>query len=175
MKSQILRLHLIGAIFIIILGSLLHFTFEWTKRFWLVGTFSAVNESTWEHLKLAVIPSLIWLFIELKLLKNKPSNFFFAKAKGIYAMPFFIVGIFYSYKAILGKNFLILDILTFIIAVILGQLISYKLMFWFEVPKIYNKIAIISLFVLFFAFVIFTFYPPHNFLFLDPLTLKYGI
>jgi len=26
-----------------------------------------------------------------------------------------------------------------------------------------------------FSFVVFTFYPPHHFLFQDPITLKYGI
>jgi len=36
-------------------------------------------------------------------------------------------------------------------------------------------IGALFLLLLFFAFVIFTFYPPHNFLFQDPITLKYGI
>jgi len=175
MQSKILKFELIGVFFIIFLGSLLHFTFGWANKLWLVGIFSAVNESVWEHLKLAVIPALLWMLIEMKILKEKPENFFFAKTKGIYSMPFFIVVIFYSYKAILGKDLLILDILTFIIAVILGQLISYKLMFWTSLPKIYNKIAILFLLLLFFSFVVFTFYPPHNFLFQDPITFKYGI
>jgi hypothetical protein len=175
MQSKILKLELFGALFIILLGSLLHFTFEWANKFWLMGIFSAVNESTWEHLKLAVMPALLWMLIEMRLLKERPENFFFAKTKGIYAMPFFIVVIFYSYKAILGRNFLVLDILTFIVAVILGQLLSYKLMFWKSLPKIYNKIGIIFLILLFFAFAIFSFYPPHNFLFQDPLSLGYGI
>jgi len=69
-------------------------------------------------------------------------------------MPFFIILIFYSYKAILGKNFLVLDILTFIVAVILGQLISYKIMFWENIPGFYNKIGIVLLFILFFAMII---------------------
>jgi len=174
-QSKILKLELIGVIFIVLLGSLLHFTFEWLGKFWLVGFFSAVNESTWEHLKLAVMPALLWMLIEMKLLKERPENFFYGKTRGIYSMPFFIILIFYSYKAILGKNFLILDILTFIVAVLFGQLISYKMMFWKNLPEVYNKIAVVFLFILFFAFIIFTFYPPHIFLFQDPITLKYGI
>jgi len=59
-------------------------------------------------------------------------------------MPIFIILFFYSYKAILGKNFLFLDILIFIIAVILGQLLSYKLMFWKKIPKIYSQKFIIK-------------------------------
>jgi len=175
MKSKILKLELLGAIFIIVLGSLLHFTFEWSGNFWLVGAFSVVNESVWEHLKLAVMPALLWMLIERKFLKERPENFFFAKTKGIYSMPLFIILIFYFYKAILGKNLLVLDILTFVIAVVLGQLLSFKLMFWKNLSKTYNRLAIISLVLLFLAFVIFSFSPPHNFLFQDPLTLKYGI
>jgi len=174
-RSKILKLESIGAIFIILLGSLLHFTFEWLWKFWLVGIFSAVNESTWEHLKLAVMPALLWMLIETKLMKERPENFFFAKTKGIYSMPFFIILIFYSYKAILGKDFLVLDILTFVIAVILGQMICYQLMFWKNMTKIYNIVASIFLILLFLSFVIFTFYPPHQFLFQDPVTLKYGM
>jgi len=87
-------------------------------------------------------------------------------------MPFFIILIFYSYTAILKRNFLILDILTFIVAVVFGQIISYKIMFLKKIPKIYNQIAIIFLFLLFSSFVIFTFYPLPNFLFRAPITFK---
>ncbi len=121
--------------FIVFFGSLLHFTFEWSYKNLLIGVFSAVNESTWEHLKLAVISAIIWMLIETKLLKEKPENFFFVKTTGIYLILFLIVVIFYSYKAILGNHSLFLDILTFIIAVIFGQLFSYKLMFWTKISK----------------------------------------
>lgn len=175
MKNTILKLELWGILFIILFGSLLHFTFEWSNRNFLVGVFSAVNESTWEHLKLAVIPAIIWMLIEMRVLKNKPDNFIFTKVKGIYLMPVSIIILFYSYKAIFGRNYLALDILIFVIAVILGQFFSYKLMFSRKVPKVYKRIAIVFLFLLLGSFVIFTFYPPRNFLFLDPIDLKYGI
>ena len=43
----------------LILGILLHFTYEWAGENIIVGIFSAVNESTWVHLKLAFYPMLI--------------------------------------------------------------------------------------------------------------------
>jgi len=175
MKPKILKFELLGALFIVLLGSALHFTFDWSNKLWLVGIFSAVNESTWEHLKLAVIPALLWMLIEMKILKGRPENFFFAKAVGIYLMPILIIVIFYSYKAVLGKNLLFLDISTFVISVVLGQLISYKMMFMEKLPQIYNKIGIVFIILLFFAFAIFNFYPPNIFLFQDPVTLRYGI
>ena len=175
MKLKILKLELIGALFIIIFGSLLHFTFDWFKNFWLVGIFSAVNESVWEHLKLAVIPAVVWLLIERRFIKIDLPNFTFAKVKGIFLMPILIIVIFYSYKALLGKNYLILDILTFVVAVLIGQLVSFWIMFWPPVKKIYNSIAVLLLILLVLSFVVFTFYPPRVFLFQDPISLDYGI
>src|SRR5690625_6397870 len=39
-----------------IVGSLLHFLFDWTGHNRVVAIFSAVNESYWEHIKIAVWP-----------------------------------------------------------------------------------------------------------------------
>lgn len=44
-----------------ILGVVLHFTFEWSNNNILVGTFSPVNESIWEHLKLLFFP--MWILV----------------------------------------------------------------------------------------------------------------
>jgi len=175
MKLKILKLELIGALFIIIFGSLLHFTFDWFKNFWLVGIFSAVNESVWEHLKLAVIPAVVWLLIEKRFIKIDLPNFTFAKVKSIFLMPILIIVIFYSYTAILGKNYLLFDILTFVVAVLIGQVVSFWIMFWPPVKRIYNSIAVVVLILLVLSFVVFTFYPPRVFLFQDPISLGYGI
>jgi len=56
---KILKLEIWGMVFISAFGSLLHFVFNWLNRFWLAGAFSAVNESTWEHLKLAVVAGVV--------------------------------------------------------------------------------------------------------------------
>ena len=58
-KSSILKFEIISTIFIMIVGTLLHFTFRWSNNNPLVGIFSAVNESVWEHLKLIFFPMLI--------------------------------------------------------------------------------------------------------------------
>jgi len=98
MKTKILKLELIGAIFIILLGSLLHFTFEWSNKFWLVGIFSAVNESAWEHLKLAVIPALLWMLIEMKLLKKGQKIFSLLKLKESIRCQFLLFSFFILIK-----------------------------------------------------------------------------
>jgi len=172
---KILKWEIWGAVFISLFGSLLHFTFNWAGRFWLVGAFSAVNESTWEHLKLAVVPAIIWLLIERKTLKAEARNFFLAKTIGLFAMPILIVALFYSYTAILGDNFLILDIGTFFLAVIIGQIISYKIMKASEFSQKYNRACIALIIILMASFVIFSYFPPKFFLFHDPVSGEYGI
>ena len=47
---------IITVIICLILGTLLHFTYEWSGENPIIALFSAVNESIWEHLKLAFYP-----------------------------------------------------------------------------------------------------------------------
>jgi uncharacterized membrane protein len=90
-------------------------------------------------------------------------------------MPITIVVLFYSYTAILGHDLLIADILIFVVAVIVGQLVSYKLLTASPLPERLNRFAPIALAVLGILFVLFTFYPPQVPLFRDPVTGVYGI
>lgn len=173
MKRTILVYELVGIVFIIILGSLLHFTFELSDHQAVVGIFSSVNESVWEHLKLAFWPALFFAIIEYRPLKSI-GNFLFAKGVGIYLMPTIIAVLFYSYTAIIGESVFAMDILIFIIAVIIGQLVSYKLLVSKTFPKIWGRIFLIALILLAALFVIFTFYPPHLPIFQDPITGGYG-
>lgn len=174
-RKSVLAYELIGMVFIIILGSVLHFTFEWSGNQPIVGVFSAVSESVWEHLKLAFWPALLFLFIEYALLKKTANNYAFAKTIGVYLMVIIIPIVFYSYTAITGKGIFVIDISTFIVAVIVGQLSSYKLLTYKKLSENLNRVSLIALVLLGLAFVLFTFYPPQLPIFRDPNTGNYGI
>jgi ethanolamine utilization microcompartment shell protein EutS len=77
-SKKVLVYEIVGAVFIVFLGSALHFTYELSGKLVFVGAFSAVNESVWEHLKLAFWPSLIWMLIEYVPLKKQTNNFLIA-------------------------------------------------------------------------------------------------
>ena len=62
-KKTILTFQILSTVFTIILGTILHYTYKWSNKNPLVGTFSAVNESTWEHLKLLYFPMLLSIII----------------------------------------------------------------------------------------------------------------
>ena len=69
-RTKIKKTQIIVAILIIIIGTLLHFTYEWSGENNFVASFSAVNESTWEHLKLVFFPMLILGIIEYFFIKK---------------------------------------------------------------------------------------------------------
>jgi len=173
-KRAIFWYELAGIILIIIFGSMLHFTFEWSGNQPIVGVFSAVNESVWEHLKIAFWPTLVYAIFEYRYLNKRTNNFFFAKTMGICAIMLIIPTIFYSYTFFTEEN-LIIDILSFIFAIIVGQLISYELLAFRKLSKSLELISLVALVILALAFVVFTFYPPHIQLFQDPNTGEYGI
>jgi len=173
-RKSIFGYELAGIIFIVIIGSMLHFTFELSGYQPVVGVFSAVNESVWEHLKLGFWPALVWALFEYRSIRESTNNFFFAKTVGVYLIPIVIPILFYSYTAVIGESLLVIDILTFVVAIVIGQIASYKLLTYRRLPQILNKISLVALVLLGLAFVFFTFYPPHLPLFRDPVTGEYG-
>ena len=178
-QANIFRWEMWGILFIVLLGSLLHFTFEFSGGWRPLGIISAVNESVWEHLKLAFWPALFWTIFEwLRLRRPKRDtrpNFLLAKAIGAYTMPVVIVVIFYSYTAFTGESILAVDLTSFVIAIVIGQSLSYKLWHSWNSAKslIWLGLAMFTIGILLFA--IFTFYPPHVGLFQDSPTGAYGI
>ncbi|MBU5425247.1 hypothetical protein KQI41_02380 [Tissierella pigra] len=172
--NNVKRWELWGILWIVLIGSLLHFTYEWSGNSYIVGSFSAVNESVWEHLKLGYFPLLLFSIVEYWFVRNKVRNFYFSKTIGIIAMELFIIISFYFYTAITNKPILFMDIGLFILGAVICQLISFKLM-KLNIGKSSNIIWF-SLFILIGCiFVLFTFYTPELPLFMDYNTKKYGV
>jgi hypothetical protein len=173
-SKKVLIYEVVGTLCIIFLGSAFHFTYELSGKLAVVGAFSAVNESVWEHLKLPFWPSLLWMLIEINPLRKEVNNFFTAKAIGIIVMIGIIPTVFYAYT-VFTEEILAVDIATFIIAVIVGQIISCRLFKKGNPSKRTEIAAIIVIVLLAIIFVTFTFYPPHLSIFQDSNTGQYGI
>lgn len=171
-NKSIFKFQIFSIIFVSILGTLLHFTYDWSNNNVLVGIFSAINESTWEHLKLLFYPMLLTTIIGYFYLGKNTSNFLCAKTLGIVAAMIFTIVFFYTYTGILGTNVDILNIATFFIAVILGEFVAYKYML--SNNPCDEKTAIIILIILLLCFTIFTFFPPQIGLFKDPISGAFG-
>ena len=128
MNKKLKTVQIVVIILAIVFGTLLHFTYEWSGENRIVGLFSATNESVWEHLKLVFYPMLILAIVEYFVVKKEANNYIEAKSLGIFLAKAFIIVFYYTYTGIIGKTFFIIDILTFIISIILGEWVSYKLM-----------------------------------------------
>jgi len=74
-KKSVLKWELVGIAVISVLGSVLHFAFEWSGNSAPVGVFAAVNESVFEHLKLTYWPALVYAAVTYGFLKKSTSNF----------------------------------------------------------------------------------------------------
>lgn len=175
MKKYILKWELCGIVFVFLLGALLHFLFEWSGESRIVGIFASVNESVWEHFKQGFWPMCIFAAIEYRFLKDHANNFLAAKAVAVYIIPIFTGLVFYAYTAIIGQEILIVDIFIFFVAIVIGQLISYKIMLVSKLPKYVNFISSTLILLLALILILSTFFPPHLPIFLDGNTGTYGI
>ncbi len=174
MDKKLIKIEIINTIIVLITGIFLHFSYNLSNQNIFVGTFSAINESTWEHLKLIFFPMLITSIISYFYLKRDYNNYLWIKTKSIIIAMLFIVIFFYTVSGIIGKNIAFLNISSFFIAIFLSEYYTFK-----KINKNYYKnntiLASIILVLLFLSFIIFTFFTPRIGLFKDPLTNSYGI
>lgn len=172
-KKSILKFEIFSTIFTMILGTLLHFTFEWSNYNSFVALFSAVNESTWEHLKLLFFPMLLTTIIGYFYIGKNIPNFLCSKLIGIIIAISFIIIFFYTYTGIIGKNFAFIDISIFFVAILLGKFVAYK--FLLSNFSCNRKISILILAILLICFTTFTYITPKLGLFKDPVKNSFGI
>ena len=173
MKNKLMIYEIFSIIFTLFLGIILHFTYEISNYNVIVSLFSSVNESTWEHLKILFFPMLIVTIVGSIYFKNIYYNYLCIKVRGILIALLFVIIFFYTYTGIIGTNYPILDISSFVIAVIISEVYTYI--------NIINKkncnklLSIIILILLTILFIVFTYYPPKINLFKDPINNSYGV
>ncbi len=177
--NKVLAWEIGGFFFIGLVGAALHFTYELSDfSSNVVAYFSAVNESTWEHLKMAYFPGLVFALVEYTYVREEVNNYLVAKAASLLVMPLVIVAGWYLYAPAVGRSIFPVDLALFYLAVLAGQIVSYKLLTRPQLAAVSRRYAVAALLALFLAFSTFTFYPPRIFLFenFDLLdTGQYGI
>ena len=175
MDKRIARWELIGIILIFGFGTTLHFLFAWTSYWRPIAIIAAVNESTWEHFKMAFWPGLFLALTEYFVWGKKQNSFFNAKFVGLCAMPVITMVLFYGYTSIWNHS-LPADVAVFFVSVAGGQLLSLYILSkekaW---PRFTHIVAIAGLLILTVAFSTQSYFPRKNFLFAHPETGEYGI
>lgn len=155
-----------GIIFVFVIGTLSHFLYDWSGNNVIVGLFTPVNESVWEHTKLLFFPMLIYSYLSKKATKTYPCI-----RKGIILGKFIgiilIITLFYTYTGIIGFNFAFADISIFYISVILAFYVAYKVTVSCT-SNTYTPILKILQFTIIILYIIYTLYPPQIPLFISP-------
>ena len=164
----------IGALFISVIGTLLHFVYEFSGHNKTTAIFAAVNESTWEHIKICLTATIIWSLFD-GFIYGINSNYLIAKSLSLLTIILVIPVFFYTYKLFLKKEVLWIDISSFYITIILSQLVFYYFLNIDALPFIYTYLCSILLFIEISAYALLTYKPLRNFIFEDPISHKYGI
>ncbi|MCI9217386.1 DUF6512 family protein [Lachnospiraceae bacterium 42-17] len=116
LSKYISRKDLPAFAFIAAAGTLNHFLYQWTGSAF-VAFFCPVNESVWEHLKLLFFPFLFYSLWNYMCKKPNAASYFFYRFLAVLCGMLCIITFFYTYTGIIGRNFLILDIITFLLAI----------------------------------------------------------
>ena len=117
-----------GWIFTVAVGTLLHFTYDWSGGNAVVAALSAVNESTWEHMKLLAVPWILWSVAEAVALRNADAPTLAARAAGLLVGLGAVPTLYYTYTGVVGEHFLWADIAVFLVAAALGTVVSRRLL-----------------------------------------------
>ena len=164
---------IVSIVVISIVGTLSHFLYDFTNHNVYVGLFAAVNESTWEHIKIAITPTLLWSLVDGIKYGSNP-NYFLAKTASLIAIIVVMPILFYGYLAITKKDNFIVDIIIFYIVIICSQLTFDHVLKMEAISFTARYLSCAALFVVFGIYMFMTFLPIKGVLTLDPLTNDYG-
>ena len=174
MKLSINKWCVLGFLFTVGVGSLLHFVYEWSGKMAIVAPFSNVNESTWEHMKLLFYPAFFFAIIQSFFFKDR-KDYWYIKLKGTLLGLVLIPVIFYLFNGIIGESNDVINIMIFVISVL--GIYLYEAKAFKEEKQIYmvNRNGVIAFMVIAILFILFTFITPELGIFLDPTTNTYGM
>ena len=164
----------IGIIVICIVGTLLHFVYEWSHHNKVVAVFAAVNESTWEHIKICMTPTILWGIYEI-IKYGFDGNFILAKSLSLLTIILLIPILFYSYTAFTKKSILWIDVICFYLTVTCSQFVFKYIINLSNISDMLVYIGYGLLVIELFLYFYFTYHPMKNFIFRDPITSKYGL
>ncbi len=165
---------LTGIVVTCLLAPLFHFIYAWSGSSPIVGMFSAVNESVWEHSKIMYFPFLFYSIAEYFVVKPDIKRFWASKAVSLAFLPIVMMSFFYTYTGIFGVEILIVDIISTLVWLFFAFLISYHLYKSERRLEHYFGWFVFLLILVFALEALFTLFPPGIPLFRDPITGTFG-
>jgi len=164
-----------GFAFTAALGTLLHFVYDWSGESLLVAAFAAVNESTWEHMKILFFPMFVFSVVQISVVGKNYPNFPAVRAVSALVGISLIPILFYTYSGVLGYSIPKVNIAIFYVSAFLAFQLDRQLLRRGRLNESWMQVAGLAvLWGLAFCFVWCTFHPPELGLWRDPLTGTFG-
>ncbi len=158
---KLTRWEFIGVILISGIGIFLHYAYELLDEHQFIKLFAPVNETLWEHLKMAFYGMVGFALIEYIFIGKDYKNFIFAKAFSSLLACFLVVVLYYGYTNFLDPE-IYLDIIIFVVAILLAQIFSYAIL----ISKLFvnglNYFGLIVLVATALLFASYTYEAPNN-------------
>ena len=176
MRRHLFFWELAGFLVTGVLGTLLHFVYEWSGENVFAAAFSAVNESTWEHMKLLFFPMFFFSVVQVCVMGRNYPNFLAVRAVSTLTGLLLIPTLFYTYTGIWGEHTVWADISVFFLAVLAAFLLDSRLLRKGRRSSPWQqRLGLLVLWGLAFCFVWCTFHPGPLALWRDPVTGRFGI
>ena len=174
MNRSVPTLQIAGFLFTSVVGTVLHFLFEWSGGSLAAALVPAVNESIWEHMKLIYVPILLFSWAEYFIFGKTMRSYWCIKLVGFLTALLLIPVIYYSYTGILGINADWFNITIFFLAAGAAFYLETRLFQNNWECALPGWAALGLILMLGGMFLLFTFQPPQLPLFQDPLNQSYG-
>ena len=175
MRKRLFWWEAAGFLFVGAAGPLLHFLYEWTGESLPVAAIAAVNESTWEHMKILFVPLFVFSVVQMCFLSSAYPNFLAVRAASALTGLLLIPTLFYTYSGILGTSFSWVNVAIFYLADLGMFLLDFRLLRSGRMSAAWQQVVgLMVLWGLMFCFVWCTFRPPQLGLWQQPLTECFG-
>ncbi len=135
--------------------------------------FSALNESSWEHMKLLVAPTILVAIFQ-KIMIGSIYNNLWSSLLVLFVVELISIPLLYEILKLFKKEVpLFLTILLFYLAILLGIVAEYVMMRK-GVLILSETFSFVIISIIVFLFAIFSYFPPKTSLFKDPDTKRWG-
>ena len=176
MQKRLFRWELIGFLFVSAAGTLLHFLYDWSGQRLFAAVISAVNESTWEHMKLLFVAVALFSVAQGFAIGRTYPNFLAVRAISTLTGLVLIPILFYTYSGIWGSSAAWINIAMFYLSALAAFALDFQLLQKGRFSSPWQQLlGLLVLWGLAFLFVWCTFRPPLWGLWQDPVTGTFGI
>ena len=174
-KKLIAKLCITGFFFVTIMGAIGHFVYEWSGYSKWAGILFAVNESTWEHIKLTILPTVIVFTAAANYSAGDKDNFAVAFFAALLIPILVIPALFYAYTALIGRSIVAVDIGIFVVSVALPYYAAYRILTSPALPLPMQVLSVAGIVIILICYMTLTVLPLQNIIFKDPVSGGYGL